>query len=125
MLLWQLNLEESATSDNGWFDYSSAYATSWGDYSSPTAATWGDYSSATALSWNDGSSATNIDWDSTSTSDAMRWIPFTHLIDPAFGVDFAPKATNYAPYKATSDRPIVLISASTITAAGYAGEGVP
>lgn len=87
---------------------------------------WTEVDDSSAITWTNSNSTTTVDWQANSaTSETNRWIPYGQVLDPAGGTDFVPIASTALPYVASADRPIAVYDLSTITAAGFAGEGKP
>lgn len=64
-------------------------------------------------------------WVSAATGARNMWIPYGTVAAPTSGVDFVPVASTYAPYRASTDRPMYTYAISSITASGFTGEGKP
>jgi hypothetical protein len=64
-------------------------------------------------------------WSNVTAGNPNAWIPFRVLSSATFGVDFAPICSATVPYRASTHRPAYTYELSSITAAGFAGEGKP
>jgi len=90
--------------------------------------TWSSFTAGgSATTWSTQTAGgSNTTWPSGATSRlTFGWIPFSPVVDLWKGIDFVPIATSVAPYKASTNRPMVIYNTSTITAAGFLAERQP